>query len=116
MEWILQETINMTLTQKAAHVMQQHLSRRGSGEGIRVGVRTAGCSGYSYALEYVDSVNPDDTVFKNRGVNIIVDAKSLPYLSGTEVDYVKQELNEGFEFYNPQVKAACGCGESVTFN
>ena len=116
MEWILQETINMTLTQKAAHVMQQHLSRRGSGEGIRVGVRTAGCSGYSYALEYVDAVNSDDTIFKNRGVNIIVDAKSLPYLSGTEVDYVKQELNEGFEFYNPQVKAACGCGESVTFN
>jgi iron-sulfur cluster assembly protein len=116
MEWVLQEIIDMTLTQKAAHVMKQHLANRGSGEGIRVGVRTAGCSGYAYALEYVDAVNSDDTVFKNRGVNIIVDAKSLPYLSGTEVDYVKQELNEGFEFYNPQVKAACGCGESVTFN
>ena len=106
----------MTLTKQAAHVMLDRLEHRGSGVGIRVGVRTAGCSGYAYALEYVDAVNSDDTVFKNRGVNIIVDAKSLPYLSGTEVDYVKQELNEGFEFYNPQVKAACGCGESVTFN
>ena len=106
----------MTLTKQAAHVMLDRLQNRGSGLGIRVGVRTAGCSGYEYALEYVDSLNSDDTVFKNRGVNLIVDSKSLLYLSGTELDYQRQGLNEGFEFYNPNVKAACGCGESVTFN
>ena len=107
---------SMTLTKQAAQVMLNRLEHRGSGLGIRVGVRTAGCSGYSYTLEYVDSVDTEDTVFENRGVNLIVDAKSLLYLSGTEVDYQRQGLNEGFEFYNPQVKAACGCGESVTFN
>ena len=106
----------MKLTKQAAHVMLDRLQNRGSGLGIRVGVRTAGCSGYEYALEYVDSLNSDDTVFKNRGVNLIVDSKSLLYLSGTELDYQRQGLNEGFEFYNPNVKAACGCGESVTFN
>ncbi|SVA32583.1 uncharacterized protein METZ01_LOCUS85437 [marine metagenome] len=106
----------MKLTKQAAHVMLDRLKHRGSGLGIRVGVRTAGCSGYEYALEYVDSLNSDDTVFKNRGVNLIVDSKSLLYLSGTELDYQRQGLNEGFEFYNPNVKAACGCGESVTFN
>ena len=93
----------MTLTSNASRVMIEHLKHRGSGLGIRVGVRTAGCSG-------------DDTIFKDRGVNIIVDSKSLQYLSGTELDYQRKGLNEGFEFYNPQVKAACGCGESVTFN
>ena len=106
----------MTLTKQAAHVMLDRLKNRGSGLGIRVGVRTAGCSGYEYALEYVDSLNSDDTVFKNRGVNLIVDSKSLLYLSGTELDYQRQGLNEGFEFYNPNVKAACGCGESFIVN
>ena len=106
----------MTLTSKASQVMIDHLEHRGSGLGIRVGVRTAGCSGYEYTMEYVDSLNSDDTIFKDRGVNIIVDSKSLQYLSGTELDYQRKGLNEGFEFYNPQVKAACGCGESVTFN
>ena len=86
----------MTLTKQAAHVMLDRLQNRGSGLGIRVGVRTAGCSGYEYALEYVDSLNSDDTVFKNRGVNLIVDSKSLLYLSGTELDYQRQGLNEGF--------------------
>tara|TARA_R110002073_G_scaffold122736_3_gene265849 strand:+ start:323 stop:643 length:321 start_codon:yes stop_codon:yes gene_type:complete len=106
----------MTLTSKAAQIVLDRLHNRGSGVGIRVGVRTAGCSGYAYTLEYVDSVATDDVVFENKGVNLIVDSKSLVYLSGTEMDYQKQGLNEGFEFYNPQVKAACGCGESVTFN
>ena len=106
----------MTLTNKAAQVMLNRLEHRGSGIGIRVGVRTAGCSGYEYTMEYVDSLGSDDTMFKDRGVNIIVDAKSLVYLSGTELDYQRQGLNEGFEFYNPHVKQACGCGESVTFN
>ena len=106
----------MTLTSNASRVMIEHLKHRGSGLGIRVGVRTAGCSGYEYTMEYVDSLNSDDTIFKDRGVNIIVDSKSLQYLSGTELDYQRKGLNEGFEFFNPQVKAACGCGESVTFN
>ena len=102
----------MKLTKQAAHVMLDRLKHRGAGLGIRVGVRTAGCSGYEYALEYVDSLNSDDTVFKNRGVNLIVDSKSLLYLSGTELDYQRQGLNEGFEFSNPQEKGKCGCGES----
>jgi iron-sulfur cluster assembly protein len=105
----------MTLTSNAAQVMLDRLKQRGSGLGIRVGVKTAGCSGYEYTMEYVDSLNSDDTVFKDKGIKIIVDAKSLQYLSGTELDYKRERLNEGFEFYNPQVKAACGCGESVTF-
>ena len=106
----------MTLTGNASRVIIDRLKHRGSGIGIRVGVKTAGCSGYEYTMEYVDSLNSDDTIFKDRGVNIIVDDKSLRYLSGTELDYKRKGLNEGFEFYNPQVKAACGCGESVTFN
>ena len=106
----------MTLTGNASRVIIDRLKHRGSGLGIRVGVKTAGCSGYEYTMEYVDSLNSDDTIFKDRGVSIIVDAKSLRYLSGTELDYQRKGLNEGFEFYNPQVKAACGCGESVTFN
>ena len=106
----------MTLTSNASRVILDRLKHRGSGLGIRVGVKTAGCSGYEYTMEYVDSLNSDDTIFKDRGVNIIVDDKSLRYLSGTELDYKRKGLNEGFEFYNPQVKAACGCGESVTFN
>ena len=106
----------MTLTKQAAHVILDRLKHRGSGLGIRVGVRSAGCMGFKYALEYADSIDESDAVFEDRGVNLIVDAKSLRYLSGTEISYERQGLNEGFEFYNPNVKAACGCGESVTFN
>jgi iron-sulfur cluster assembly protein len=109
--------ISMTLTKRAAHVIQDRLRNRGSGKGIRVGVRSAGCMGFKYTLEYADSIDESDAVFEDRGVNLIVDAKSLQYLSGTQISYEQQEgLNEGFEFSNPHTKANCGCGESFIVN
>jgi iron-sulfur cluster assembly protein len=100
------------VTDAAAKKIQQQLARRGSGVGIRVGVRTTGCSGLAYVLEYVDVANADDTVFDSQQVKVIIDAKSLPVLQGLEIDYVRQGLNEGFEFRNPIEKDRCGCGES----
>ena len=82
--------------------------------GIRVGVKTSGCSGLAYVLEFVDDVEPEDQVFTSHGVNVIVDPKSLAYLDGTEMDFVKEGLNEGFKFTNPNQKGECGCGESFT--
>jgi iron-sulfur cluster assembly protein len=106
----------MILTKQAAHVMLNRLQDRGMGKGIRVGVRSAGCMGFKYTLEYADSIDESDAVFENRGVNLIVDPKSLQYLSGTEISYERQGLNEGFEFSNPHTKANCGCGESFLVN
>ena len=80
--------------------------------GVRLGVRTTGCSGLSYVLEFVDTADVGDKVFEFDNVKLIVDSKSLLYLDGTELDYVKEGLNEGFEFKNPNVKDECGCGES----
>jgi len=100
------------VTDAAAKKIQQQLARRGSGVGIRVGIRTTGCSGLAYVLEYVDVTNADDTVFDSQDVKVIVDAKSLSILEGLEIDYVRQGLNEGFEFRNPLEKDRCGCGES----
>jgi iron-sulfur cluster assembly protein len=88
------------------------LARRGSGVGIRIGIRTTGCSGLAYVLEYVDRINAEDTVFESQDVRVIVDAKSLPILGDLDVDYVRQGLNEGFEFNNPNERDRCGCGES----
>lgn len=102
----------ITLTENAAARVKQFLAKRGKGEGLRVGVRTSGCSGKAYVVEYADSVAPEDQVFESRGVKIIVDGKSLIYLDGTEVDFVREGLNEGFKFSNPNVKNTCGCGES----
>jgi len=82
--------------------------------GIRLGVTTTGCSGLAYLIEFVDELNPDDSVFEQDGVSVIVDQKSLVYLDGTEVDFVREGLNEGFEFKNPNQKGECGCGESFT--
>ena len=104
----------ITLTEKAAQRVQNFLVNRGSGLGIRLAVQTTGCSGLGYNLEFVDTTNDDDTIFEERGVKVVVDAKSLIYLDGTEVDYVKEGLNEGFEFKNPNAKGECGCGESFT--
>lgn len=95
----------------ALHVKGQ-LERRGKGEGIRVGVKTSGCSGLSYMLEFVDKVEPEDQVFEKDGVKVFVDPKSLVYIDGTELDLVKEGLNEGLQFNNPNVKGECGCGES----
>ena len=100
------------VTEAAAKKIKQNLARRGSGVGIRIGIRTTGCSGLAYVLEYVDRVNEEDTVFTSQDVSVIVDAKSLPVLGNLDVDYVRQGLNEGFEFTNPSEKDRCGCGES----
>ena len=102
----------ITLTEKAAQHVQSYLARRGKGVGLRVGVRTSGCSGMAYKLEFADNVNPEDMQFESHGVKVLVDPKSLPYLQGTELDYAREGLNEGFKFRNPNVKDECGCGES----
>jgi iron-sulfur cluster assembly protein len=102
----------VTLTEKAATHVKGYLARRGRGVGLRVGVRTSGCSGMAYRLEFADAVNPDDLEFESHGVRVVVDPKSLPYLDGTELDYDREGLNEGFRFRNPNVKDECGCGES----
>ena len=102
----------VTLTEKAAGHVQNSLRKRGKGLALRLGVRTSGCSGLAYRLEYADSLNPEDVQFESHGVKVVVDRKSLAFLDGTELDFEKQGLNEGFKFNNPNVKDECGCGES----
>jgi iron-sulfur cluster assembly protein len=102
----------ITLTEKAANHVQSFLAKRGKGVGLRVGVRTSGCSGMAYKLEFVDAPTPGDLEFESRGVKVVVDPKSLPFVDGTELDYTREGLNEGFKFNNPNVKDECGCGES----
>ena len=106
--------MSITLTEAAADRVNAFLTSRGNGIGVRLGVRTSGCSGMAYVLEFVDDLNDDDKVFEDHGVKVIVDEKSLVYLDGTELDYGKEGLNEGFKFNNPNVKNECGCGESFT--
>ena len=102
----------ITLTEKAANHVQSFLAKRGKGVGLRLGVRTSGCSGLAYKLEFADEVKPEDTTFESNGVRVLVDPKSLAYLEGTQLDYTREGLNEGFKFRNPRVKDECGCGES----
>jgi len=102
----------VTMTERAASHVAGFLQRRGKGIGLRLGVRTTGCSGMAYKLEFADSENPEDQSFESHGVRILVDPKSLAYLDGTELDFVREGLNEGFRFNNPQEKDRCGCGES----
>ena len=102
----------ITLTEQALNKIQKQLARRGKGVGIRLGVRTTGCSGLAYVLEYVDNPNPEDTCFDCSNCKVCVDPKSLVYLNGVEVDFVRNGLNEGFEFRNPNERDRCGCGES----
>lgn len=102
----------ITLTDSAIERVRTFLTNRGKGIGLRLGVKTSGCSGLAYVLEFVDELNEDDQVFEQNGVKVIVDSKSLVYLDGTELDFVKEGLNEGFKFANPNVKDQCGCGES----
>lgn len=106
--------MSITLSDSAADRVKRFLTNRGKGVGLRLGVKTSGCSGMAYVLEFVDEVNSEDQVFDDKGVKVIIDAKSLAYLDGTELDFVKEGLNEGFKFNNPNVKDACGCGESFT--
>lgn len=102
----------ITLTEAAADRVQTFLNNRGKGVGVRLGVKTSGCSGLAYVIEFVDELEQDDQVFEDRGVRVVVDSKSLLYLDGTELDYGREGLNEGFRFNNPNVKDECGCGES----
>ncbi|MGL6261194.1 iron-sulfur cluster assembly protein IscA [Vibrio sp. WXL103] len=102
----------ISLTETAANRVRAFLDSRGKGLGLRLGVKTTGCSGMAYVLEFVDELDEGDEVFEHQGVKVIIDKKSLVYLDGTELDYVKQGLNEGFEFNNPNAKSECGCGES----
>ena len=102
----------VTLTQAAAKHVQNYLTRRGKGVGLRLGVKTSGCSGMAYKLEFADAVNEDDHVYESFDVKVIVDEKSLPYLDGTELDYTREGLQECFKFHNPNEKSHCGCGES----
>jgi iron-sulfur cluster assembly protein len=102
----------ISLTKPAADKVTAYLANRGHGIGIRIGVKTSGCTGFAYVLEYVDQLDEHDLVFESNGAKVIVDPKSLVYIDGTEIDYAKKGLNEGFEFLNPNVKDSCGCGES----
>ena len=102
----------ITLTESAAKHVQNFLAKRGKGVGLRLGVRTSGCSGMAYKLEFADTANEGDLQFVSGGVTVLVDPHSLPYLDGMELDYAREGLNEGFKFNNPNVKDQCGCGES----
>ena len=104
--------MSVSLTEAAARHVARYLSKRGKGVGVRLGVRTTGCSGLAYQLEYVDALNPEDTIFEGHGVKVLVDPKSLAYIDGTELDFVREGLNEGFRFNNPNERDKCGCGES----
>lgn len=104
--------MGITMTDRAAARVKTFLDKRGKGLGIRLGVRTTGCSGLAYVLEFVDETQEHDQVFEDHGLKIVVDPKSLVYLDGTEVDFAREGLNEGFKFNNPNVKNTCGCGES----
>jgi iron-sulfur cluster assembly protein len=104
--------MSITVTERAAKHVSNFLAKRGRGIGLRLGVRTTGCSGMAYKLEFVDEVQADDVRFDSNGVTVFVDPKSLAYLDGTELDFAREGLNEGFKFNNPNVKNTCGCGES----
>lgn len=104
--------MTVTITERAAKHVSTFLAKRGKGVGVRLGVRTSGCSGMAYKLEFVDAVGAEDLVFESNGVKVVVDPKSLPYIDGTELDFAREGLNEGFRFNNPNVKNECGCGES----
>jgi iron-sulfur cluster assembly protein len=104
----------ITLTDAAAERVKAFLDNRGKGIGLRLGIKTSGCSGMAYVLEFIDDLSEGDEVFESHGLKIIVDKKILLYIDGTELDYGKEGLNEGFKFNNPNVKDQCGCGESFT--
>jgi iron-sulfur cluster assembly protein len=106
--------MSVSLTTAARERVRSFLAKRGSGVGLRLGVRRTGCSGFAYVVNYADEIAADDVVFEQEGVNVIVDRESLQLIDGTEVDFVKQGLNEAFKFRNPNVSGECGCGESFS--
>jgi len=104
--------MSVSLTQSAADRVRSFLANRGRGVGLRLGVKKTGCSGFAYVVNYADDIGSGDVVFHSLDVKVIVDNESLPYVDGTEVDFVREGLNEAFKFRNPNVKGECGCGES----
>ena len=106
--------MTISLTESAANRVKNFLEKRGKGVGVRLGVKTTGCSGMAYTIEFADAIEDSDQVFEEKGVKVIINPKSLVYLDGTELDFAKEGLNEGFKFNNPNVKGECGCGESFT--
>ena len=104
----------ITLTDSAAERVCTYLEKRGKGIGLRLGVTLTGCSGYSYVINYADKVEDSDLVFEDKGIKVIVDPDALKLIDGTEVDFVKNGLNEAFSFRNPNISGECGCGESFT--
>jgi iron-sulfur cluster assembly protein len=106
--------MSISLTETAAERIRSRLVLRGRGVGLRLGVKTSGCSGFSYVVDYADEIQPDDLVFESGGVKVIVDPASLPTVDGTQIDFVRQGLNESFRFNNPNTRGECGCGESFS--
>lgn len=104
--------MSITMSDSAAQHVQAFIDKRGKGLGLRLAVKTSGCSGMAYVLEFVDEINDDGIVFEDKGIKVFIDGKSLVYLDGTELDFVKEGLNEGFKFNNPNVSSECGCGQS----
>lgn len=106
--------MTISLTETAAAQIKKQLKKRGSGLGLKLGVKKSGCSGYAYVLDYADKLNDDDSVFENFGVKVIVSAGDLEIIDGIELDYRREGINEAFQFNNPNVKGTCGCGESFS--
>jgi iron-sulfur cluster assembly protein len=106
--------MSISLTDSAAERVRSHLASRGRGLGLRLGIKTTGCSGFSYVVDFADAAGPEDLVFEDRGVKLYVDPASFAVLDGTTIDFVRQGLNESFRFTNPNAKGECGCGESFT--
>ena len=104
--------MTVTLTESAAKRVSSFIEKRGKGVGLRLAVKTSGCSGLAYAIEFADAAEPEDLLFESYGVTVLIDPKSHVFLAGTELDFVREGLNEGFKFNNPNVKDQCGCGES----
>ncbi|MDG2375413.1 MAG: iron-sulfur cluster assembly accessory protein [Woeseiaceae bacterium] len=106
--------MTISLTEPAAERVRNYLESRGSGVGLRLGVKKTGCNGFAYVVNYADEVTEEDRVFQDRGVTVVVDEKSLELIDGTEVDFIKEGLNEAFRFRNPNISGECGCGESFS--
>ncbi len=106
--------MSIRLTENAARRIRDQLTKRGKGIGLRLGVKVAGCSGYSYVIDYADAIEQDDVIFEDHGVKVVVSKEDLDYLEGLELDYRREGLNEAFQFNNPKAKGTCGCGESFT--
>jgi iron-sulfur cluster assembly protein len=106
--------MSITLTESAAKHIQQQLTKRGKGLAFRIGIKKSGCSGFSYTFDYADEIKPDDQLFESHKTKIVVNADNLPYLDGSQIDFVKEGLNNSFKFINPNIDNTCGCGDSFS--